>query len=126
MRPSSKSEKTQPFVSIPWRPVVAEDMTVLRAVEERLRRAQRMEAVGRLAAEVAVTCDKLLRNVSQDTQQWLATVGSNSTQRQQGELILNDVTRAAGFLRRLSAYRSEERRVGKEWRCGAAAEREAW
>ena len=84
--------------------IVAEDVTTLRGVEERLRRAQRMEAVGRLASEVADTCDILLRNVSQDTRKWLAIVGSNTAQRHQGELILSDVTRAAGFLRQLSAF----------------------
>ena len=33
--------------------IVAEDITGVRALEERLRQAQRMEAVGRLASEVA-------------------------------------------------------------------------
>jgi signal transduction histidine kinase len=84
--------------------IVAEDVTTLRAVEERLRRAQRMEAVGRLASEVADTCDILLRNVSQEGQQWLATAGSNAAQRHQAELILGDVTRAATLLRKLSVY----------------------
>ena len=37
--------------------IVAEDITGVRALEERLRQAERMEAVGRLASEVAVTCD---------------------------------------------------------------------
>ena len=84
--------------------IMAEDLTSLRAVEERLRQAQRMEAVGRVASEVAVTCDNLLRNVSRDGQQWLATVGSNTTLRRQGELIFAEVTRAASFLRQLSVY----------------------
>jgi hypothetical protein len=82
--------------------IVAEDLTTLRAVEERLRQSQRMEAVGRLASEVADTCDILLRNVSQDGEQWLATV--NTAQRHQGESILGEVTRAATFLRQLSVY----------------------
>lgn len=84
--------------------IVAEDLTSLRAVEERLRQAQRMEAVGRLASEVAVTCDNLLRDVSQDGQRWLATVDSNTAQRHRGELIFGEVTRAASFLRQLSVY----------------------
>src|SRR6185503_11015014 len=84
--------------------IVAEDLTSLRAVEERLRQAQRMEAVGRLASEVAVTCDNLLRNVSQDGQQWLAVIGSDTHLRYQGEQLLSEVTRAAGFLRQLSVY----------------------
>ncbi len=91
--------------------IVAEDLTSLRAVEERLRQAQRMEAVGRLASEVAVTCDNLLRNVSQDGQQWLATVGSNTAQRHQGELIFGEVTRAASFLRQLSVYGDKQTRA---------------
>jgi hypothetical protein len=43
--------------------IVAEDLTNLRALEDRLRQAQRMEAVGRLASEVAVTCGNLLLDV---------------------------------------------------------------
>ena len=39
----------------------------------------RMEAVGRLASGVAATCDNLLRDVSQDCQQWLAAAGSDTT-----------------------------------------------
>ena len=84
--------------------IVVEDITNLRAVEERLRQAQRMEAVGRLASEVAVTCDNLLRDVSQDGQQWLATIGSDTALRHQGERLLGEVTRAASFLRQLSVY----------------------
>jgi signal transduction histidine kinase len=91
--------------------IVAENVTTLRTVEERLRRAQRLEAVGRLASEVAATCDMLLRNVSQDVQQWLATVGSNAGQRQQGELILSDVARVAGSLRQLSGYGAKQASV---------------
>ena len=88
--------------------IVAEDLTTLRAVEERLRQAQRMEAVGRLASEVAVTCDNLLRNVSLDGQQWLATVGSNTAERHRAELIFGEVTRAASLLRQLSVYGAKE------------------
>jgi PAS domain S-box-containing protein len=88
--------------------IAAEDLTALRTVEDRLRQAQRMEAVGRLASEVAVTCDNLLRNVSQDGQQWLASVGSNTAQRHQGELIFGEVTRAASFLRQLSVYGAKQ------------------
>ena len=84
--------------------MVAEDVTGYRQMEENLRRSQRMEAVGRLASEVAASCDTLLRDVSQDTQDWLAAVGNDSQARQRGELLLHDVTRAAGFLKQLDAY----------------------
>ena len=84
--------------------IVVEDITNLRALEENLSQAQRMEAVGRLASEVAGTCDNLLRDVSQDAQQWLATIDRDSAFRHQGELLLHEVTRAAGFLRQLTVY----------------------
>ena len=84
--------------------LVAEDITSLRAVEDQLRRAQRMEAVGRLASEVAVTCDNLLRDVTQDGEQWLAAIGSDTILRHQGEQLLGEVTRAASFLRQLGVY----------------------
>src|SRR5262249_4056989 len=84
--------------------IVAEDVTTIRAVEESRRQAQRMEAVGRLASEVAVTCENLLRHVSQEGQRWLATVRRNNGQRHQGELIRHDVTRAATVLRQLSGF----------------------
>lgn len=84
--------------------IVAEDITHLRVVEEKLRQAQRMEAVGRLASEVAVTCDNLLRDVGQNGQQWLATIDSDTALRHQGELLLTEVARAASFLRQLDVY----------------------
>ena len=87
-----------------WIEIVAEDITNLRSVEDRLRQAQRMEAVGRLASEVAVTCDNLLRSVTQDGRQWLAEIGSDTAMRHQGEQLLGEVTRAAGFLRQLGVY----------------------
>jgi signal transduction histidine kinase len=88
--------------------VVAEDVTRLRAVEERLRQAQRMEAVGRLASEVAVTCDNLLRDVSQGGQEWLASIGSDPSLRHQGEQLLGEVTRAASFLRQFAIYGNKQ------------------
>ena len=91
-----------------WIEIIAEDITSLRAVEARLRQAQRMEAVGRLASEVAVTCDNLLRDVTQDGRQWLAAIGSDAAMRHQGEQLLGEVTRAAGFLRQLGVYGSTQ------------------
>jgi hypothetical protein len=84
--------------------VAAEDLTNYRELEEKLRRSERMEAVGRLASEVAATCDNLLRDVRQDGQTWLAAMSDDSPMRQQGELLLDDVTRAASFLRQLDVY----------------------
>jgi len=83
--------------------VVAENLTPYRDLEEKLRRSERMEAVGRLASEVASTCDKMLQDAGRDGYAWLSTVG-DSPMRQQGEAFLNDITRAASFLRQLDVY----------------------
>jgi hypothetical protein len=88
--------------------LVAEDLTTLRAIQDRLGQAQRMEAVGRLASEVAVTCGNLLNEIHQDVEQWLATVSSGAATRQQGQLVLDQVKRAAGFLRQLAVYGDDE------------------
>jgi hypothetical protein len=67
-----------------------------------------MEAVGRLAAEVAVTCGALLRDVSRDAHEWLAAIGGDDALRRQGDRLVTDVTRAAGFLRQLGVYGEEQ------------------
>ncbi len=91
--------------------IVVEDLTTRRGLEERLRQAQRMEAVGRLASEVAVTCDNLLRDVSQDGEQWLATIDGNTALRHRAEQLLAEVTRAGHFLRQLAAYGRKQTRA---------------
>jgi hypothetical protein len=67
-----------------------------------------MEAVGRLASEVAETCDTLLRDVTRGGQQWLAAMGNDTLLRHQGELLLSEATRAAGFLQRLAVYGNKQ------------------
>jgi PAS domain S-box-containing protein len=91
-----------------WIELAAEDITQLRATEEDLRHARRMEAVGRLASEVAVTCDTLLRGVSHGGQHWLAAMGSDLGLRHQGERLLGDVAHATSLLQRLAAYGNEQ------------------
>ena len=91
--------------------IVAEDLTSLRAMEEQLRQARRMEAVGRLASEVAATCDDLLSNVNQNGNQLLATLRGDVTLHHQAQSIFADVTRAAGFLRQLSGYGLQQARA---------------
>jgi PAS domain-containing protein len=83
--------------------VVVENLTSYRELEEKLRRSERMEAVGRLASEVASTCDKMLQDAGREGYAWLSAVG-DSPIRQQGEAFLNDITRAASFLRQLDVY----------------------
>jgi PAS domain S-box-containing protein len=88
--------------------LVAEDITRIRVLEEKLRNSQRMEAVARYGSEVAVTCHSLLSHVKQEGQRWLATVESE-TARYQGELLFHDVTRAAVFLEQFAAYGHEQK-----------------
>ncbi len=91
--------------------IVAEDITGVRALEDRLRQAQRMEAVGRLASEVAVTCDSLLSDVVRGAHEWLARGGSDDDVRRHAERLVIDVTRAASFLRQLGMYGEEQVRA---------------
>lgn len=85
-----------------------EDLTPIRVLHDGLSRAHQMEAVGRLATEVAVTCGSLLDSVHQNAQQWLMTDGSHSVSRHHGEMLLEEISRAAGLLRQLAVYGDEE------------------
>jgi PAS domain S-box-containing protein len=91
--------------------IVAEDVTAVRELEERLRQAQRMEAVGRLAAEAADTCDALLGDVARGVHEWLVTIGRDEALRRHAERLLADVTRAGGLLRQLEMYGNEQKRA---------------
>ena len=64
-----------------------------------------MEAVGRLASEVAGTCEKLLRDVYRDAQR-LLTMITDAPQR--SEALLEEVTRVGSFLHQLVAYGHEQ------------------
>ena len=83
-------------------------------LRQRIELAHRMEAVGRLASEAAATCGNLLADVHQNVQQWLMASSGDMGVRQRGELVLDDVTRAAGLVRQLSGYVDENGRVPGE------------
>ena len=91
--------------------VVAEDLTRVRVLEERLGEAHRMEAVGRLASEVAVTCGNLLSDIHQKGLEWLVTASGDADFRQQGQLLLDEVRRATDFVRQLAASGDEQIRT---------------
>ena len=80
----------------------AEDLTRLRILEERLSQAHRMEAVGRLASEVAVTCRALLNDIHQNGREWLTTTTLPENSRRGGERLLDEVRRAAALMQELA------------------------
>jgi chromosome segregation ATPase len=88
--------------------IAAEDLTGIRVLEDRLREAHRMEAVGRLASEIAGTCEKLLNGVYRDAERLLAAITGSHAQRERAETLLDDMTRARGFLSQLIAYGHEQ------------------
>jgi PAS domain S-box-containing protein len=92
--------------------ITAEDLTRVRVLQERLDKAHRMEAVGRLASEVAATCGNLLDDIRQHAQEGLMTADAAS--RRHGELLLDDASRATGFLRQLSACGEEQARAPRQ------------
>ncbi len=91
--------------------VVAEDLTRLRVLEERLGQAQRMEALGRLASEVAVTCGSLLANIREQGREWVSEFPTHSDARQRGDELFAEVGRAVGFLQELAACGDEQART---------------
>ncbi|HKE84610.1 MAG TPA: PAS domain S-box protein [Vicinamibacterales bacterium] len=105
------------FVRLSARPVadvveiVAEDLTRVRVLQERLGQANRMEAVGRLASEVAVTCSNLLDEIHQRGREWLQTLGENTDARGQGERLFEEVGRAGGFLQQVAECSNEQART---------------
>jgi hypothetical protein len=88
--------------------LAVQDITPVRVLEERLRSSQRLEAVARYASEIAVTCDNLLGHVKHEGQQWLDRI-DNDVARYHGQLLLDEVTRASGFLRQLAVYGKEQK-----------------
>ncbi len=91
--------------------IVVEDVTRLRSLEERLRRAARMEAVGRLASEVTGTCRTLLGDAARDAREWLAAVQGDESLRRRGDMLLADLARAEGHLRQLGAFGEAQARA---------------
>jgi PAS domain S-box-containing protein len=91
--------------------IVVEDLTRPRVLQDRLAQAGRMEAVGRLASEVALTCDRLLGDVRHHAEQWLMDAGGIGASRQHGEMLLDELTRAAGYLQQLAAYGDKQTRA---------------
>jgi len=91
--------------------IAVEDLTRVRVLQERLGQAHRMEAVGRFASEVAVTCGHLLDDLHEKGRDWLTKGAVDPESRQQGELLVEEVARAAGFVRQLAECGDEQVRT---------------
>ena len=91
-----------------------EDLTPIRVLHDRLSQAHRMEAVGRLATEVAVTCGNLLTGVHENAQQWLMTDGSQPASRHHGECCSKRLHVQAGSCAS-SPSTATKRVAGRRW-----------
>jgi PAS domain S-box-containing protein len=100
---------------VSWRPIVrdggvasvegiARDLTERRRLEEQLRQAQKMEAVGRLAGGIAHDFNNLLMAVTGYSELLLERLAHDDSLRRTAEEIRNAAARAAGLTRQLLTF----------------------
>ena len=82
----------------------AEDVTERRALEQQLRQAQKMEAVGRLAGGIAHDFNNLLMVISGYSEFLLERIGDEPTLRGHAQEISNAAGRATSLTRQLLAF----------------------
>jgi PAS domain S-box-containing protein len=82
----------------------AEDVTERRALEQQLRQAQKMEAVGRLAGGIAHDFNNLLMVISGYSEFLLGQLGEEPTMRGHAQEIANAAARATSLTRQLLAF----------------------
>jgi PAS domain S-box-containing protein len=83
---------------------IARDLTERRRLEEQLRQAQKMEAVGRLAGGIAHDFNNLLMAVTGYSELLLDRLAHDDSLRRNAEEIRNAAARAAGLTRQLLTF----------------------
>ena len=97
-----------------------EDVTERRALEQQLRQAQKMEAVGRLAGGIAHDFNNLLMVISGYCEFLLERIGSDAALRGPVQEIANAAERATALTRQLLAFSRKQMlapRVGDTYVC---------